>query len=32
MTEEDHPHTDGQMGNLMTVPEDIQLAVPGENP
>jgi len=32
MTEEDHPQTDGHMGNLMTVPGDNQMAVPGENP
>jgi hypothetical protein len=32
ITEEDHPNRDGQTGNLMTVPGDNQLAVPGENP
>jgi hypothetical protein len=32
MTEEDHPQMDDQVGNLMTVPGDFQLAAHGENP
>ena len=32
MTEEDHPQMDGRVGNLMTPPGNLHMAIPGENP